>query len=195
MPRDEGVSVHIFEAHDESDSRASQKSLEIECVCVRGAIYSCSGPSLPGTNMHMLFPFKSVCASFVDLRPFGVISYSVTSSRTILTKSSNPRRVPVNSRSFFITTHMREPIHLSMSSRGKIWEAIQVQVLLRVGPDSASVVRSGNQNYIVCFLPAIAIDVYPTQHEISKMPEMSSNHENGKKRCATAVDGKEGTEL
>jgi hypothetical protein len=24
--------------------------------------------------MHMLFPFKRVCASFVDLRPFGVIS-------------------------------------------------------------------------------------------------------------------------
>jgi len=81
--------------------------------------YTCSGPSLPGTNMHMLFPFKSVCASFVDLRPFGVISYSVTSSRTILTKSSNPSRVPVNSWSFFITTHMREPMHLSMSSGNK----------------------------------------------------------------------------
>jgi hypothetical protein len=25
-------------------------------------------------TMHILFPFKSVCASFVDLRPFGVIS-------------------------------------------------------------------------------------------------------------------------
>jgi len=78
--------------------------------------YACSGPSLPGTNMHILFPFKSVCASFVDLRPFGVISYSVTSSRTMLTKSSNPSRVPVNSWSFFITTHMREPMHLSINS-------------------------------------------------------------------------------
>jgi hypothetical protein len=54
--------------------------------------------------MHILFPFKRVCASFVDLRPFGVISlegdvettnergmiretdYSVTSSRTISEK-------------------------------------------------------------------------------------------------------------
>lgn len=25
-------------------------------------------------TMHMLFPFRSVCASFVDLRPSGVIS-------------------------------------------------------------------------------------------------------------------------
>jgi hypothetical protein len=52
----------------------------------------------------MLFPFRRVCASFVDLRPFGVISleedvettkergrirethYSVTSSRTMSEK-------------------------------------------------------------------------------------------------------------
>lgn len=27
-----------------------------------------------GDTMHMLFPFRRVCASFVDLRPFGVIS-------------------------------------------------------------------------------------------------------------------------
>ena len=64
--------------------------------------------------MHMLFPFRRVCASFVDLRPFGVISlggatgnvetmvwvvggkkcatyYSVTSSRTIsMKKRWNP---------------------------------------------------------------------------------------------------------
>ena len=33
-----------------------------------------------------------------------------------LTKSSNPVKVPVNSRSVFIITHIREPIHLSISS-------------------------------------------------------------------------------
>ena len=33
-----------------------------------------------------------------------------------LTKSSNPRSVPVNSRSFFMITQIFEPIHLSMSS-------------------------------------------------------------------------------
>jgi hypothetical protein len=33
-----------------------------------------------------------------------------------LTKSSKPRRVPVNSRSFFITTHIREPMQRSISS-------------------------------------------------------------------------------
>lgn len=33
-----------------------------------------------------------------------------------LTKSSNPSRVPLNSRSFFMMTQIFEPIHLSMSS-------------------------------------------------------------------------------
>jgi hypothetical protein len=39
-----------------------------------------------------------------------------TRLRDLLTKSSKPSSVPVNSRSFFMTTHMREPMHLSMSS-------------------------------------------------------------------------------
>ncbi len=58
--------------------------------------------------------------------------YSVTSSRTIsetgisrcwlrnsrhsLTKSSNPNRIPENSRSLFMMTHIRDPMHLSISS-------------------------------------------------------------------------------
>lgn len=33
-----------------------------------------------------------------------------------LTKSSNPRSVPVNSRSLFMITHIREPMHLSINS-------------------------------------------------------------------------------
>jgi hypothetical protein len=32
-----------------------------------------------GDTMHMLFPFKRVCASFVDLRPVGVISLRASS--------------------------------------------------------------------------------------------------------------------
>jgi len=35
---------------------------------------------------------------------------------TELTKSSNPSRVPLNSRSFFMMTQIFDPIHLSMSS-------------------------------------------------------------------------------
>lgn len=35
----------------------------------------------------------------------------------VLTKSSNPSKVPVNSRSFFMMTHIREPMHRSISSR------------------------------------------------------------------------------
>ena len=31
--------------------------------------------------MHMLFPFKRVCASFVDLRPFGVISLGASKAK------------------------------------------------------------------------------------------------------------------
>lgn len=34
----------------------------------------------------------------------------------VLTKSSNPSKVPVNSRSFFMMTHILEPMHRSMSS-------------------------------------------------------------------------------
>jgi hypothetical protein len=37
----------------------------------------------------------------------------------VLTKSSKPRSVPVNSRSFFITTHILEPIQRSISSIGR----------------------------------------------------------------------------
>jgi len=36
--------------------------------------------------MHMLFPFKSVCASFVDLRPVGVISLERARRRQPWTK-------------------------------------------------------------------------------------------------------------
>ena len=35
---------------------------------------------------------------------------------TELTKSSNPSRVPLNSRSFFMMTQIFDPMHLSMSS-------------------------------------------------------------------------------
>jgi len=138
------------------------------------ASYACSGPSLPGTNMHMLFPFKSVCASFVDLRPFGVISYSITSSRTMLTKSSKPSSVPVNSRSFFMTTHIREPMHLSMSSSGKIWEAIQGAKLLGakdeaiykvIGPEESHPLLWGNQDNRTTSLLFLSAMSY-TQHNM-----------------------------
>ena len=48
----------------------------------------------------------------------GCADYSVTSSRTMLTKSSYPFSVPVSSLSPFISTQIGLPIHLSTSSRG-----------------------------------------------------------------------------
>jgi len=48
---------------------------------------------------------------------------------------------------------MREPMHLSMSSRGKIWEAIQdakdQNAHVSLGPDQI-LVNGRNQNYIAC---------------------------------------------
>ena len=69
------------------------------------------GYSPPGINMAILLPLSNISSSFVIRRPSGVISLkgvelsiniqwvwsphnSVTSSNTILTKSSNPNRVP-----------------------------------------------------------------------------------------------------
>lgn len=68
--------------------------------------------------------------------PYAGTHYSVTSSKTMsirhkehtsvqvrekrydhsLTKSSKPSSVPVNSLSFFMMTHIREPMHLSINS-------------------------------------------------------------------------------
>ena len=145
--------------------------------------------------------------------------------KDLLTKSSNPSRVPVNSRSFFITTHMREPMHLSMSSAtpaswsgvmaneeleqgyylgarfGKPFKTLRIRNAMpmraasRVAPPGPALgalasysesrqrgyARSdcSNQKYIVFSLASTV--PYPTQHEISMMLEMSSNHENGMK--------------
>ena len=64
----------------------------------------------------MWLPFKRIWSSCVTLLPSGVDSYSVTSSRTMLTKSSNPSRVPTISLSVFIMMWIREPMHLSTNS-------------------------------------------------------------------------------
>jgi len=76
---------------------------------------------------------------------------------------------------------MREPMHLSMSSRGKIWEAIQdakdQNAHVSLGPDQI-LVNGRNQNYIAC-VPFLLLSYTPKQHEISMVLEMSSNHENG----------------
>ena len=77
-----------------------------------------SGPSPPGTSMVILLPFNRIWSSLVTLLPSLVISYSVTSSNTMLTKSSKPRRVPTTSLSFFIIMCILEPIALSTSSNG-----------------------------------------------------------------------------
>jgi len=48
------------------------------------------------------------------------VSFSSTSSKTMLTKSSNPTRVPENSLSFVINTVILLPTALSMTSNGNI---------------------------------------------------------------------------
>lgn len=74
----------------------------------------------------MLFPLRRIWSSFVTRFPSGVDSNSVTSSKTIFTKSSNPLSVPTISLSFFMIMWRRLPIALSTSSkylydnRGKI---------------------------------------------------------------------------
>ena len=73
--------------------------------------------------MLMLFPLSRICSSLVTRLPSGNISYSVTSSRTMLTKSSNPSRVPTISLSFFMIIWILDPMHLSINSRGSIDEA------------------------------------------------------------------------
>ena len=47
--------------------------------------------------------------------------YSTTSSSTMLTYTSKPRRVPTISFSPFMITQMREPTHRSTSSEGRSW--------------------------------------------------------------------------
>ena len=66
--------------------------------------------------MVMLFPFRRIWSSLVTLFPSGVDSNSVTSSKTIFTKSSNPFNVPTISLSFFMMMWRRLPIALSTSS-------------------------------------------------------------------------------
>ena len=45
--------------------------------------------------MHILFPFKSVCASFVDLRPFGVISLEQARRRQAIDERKEAYRLDV----------------------------------------------------------------------------------------------------
>lgn len=79
--------------------------------------YRCNNTTFVLT-MVMLFPFSRIWSSLVILRPSEVFSYSVTSSSSMLTKSSNPSRVPTISLSFFMIICILEPMHLSTNSVG-----------------------------------------------------------------------------
>ena len=94
---------------------------------------------------------------------------------------------------------MREPMHLSMSSvnqygvdrsndedwagllpRGKICEAIRFRIRMRktrvlVGPEPTMSSILGETKTTYCLR---VLSAYPTQHEISIVLEMSSDHEN-----------------
>lgn len=76
-----------------------------------------------------------------------------------LTKSSKPSSVPVNSRSLFMITHIRDPMHRSISSavifsrippivsanipRGRICEAIVLAVAVLFASHSADALGRG----------------------------------------------------
>uniref|UniRef100_A0A6G5AH56 Uncharacterized protein n=1 Tax=Rhipicephalus microplus TaxID=6941 RepID=A0A6G5AH56_RHIMP len=89
-----------------------------------------SGMSPPGTIIVMLLPLRRIWSSFVILLPSGVLSYSVTSSSTILTKSSKPRSVPTISLSLFMIMWILEPMHLSISSRGSRLEGFTADIAI-----------------------------------------------------------------
>lgn len=58
-----------------------------------------SSGELPGTKQATFDPFSKMESSLVAVRePSAATSYSVTSSRTMLTNSSNPRNVPAEPR-------------------------------------------------------------------------------------------------
>lgn len=77
----------------------------------------------------MLLPFNKIWSSFVIRLPSGVFSTSVTSSSSMLTKSSNPSNVPVISLSFFIRMWIREPIHLSTNSKNEMQNVNKVKTI------------------------------------------------------------------
>lgn len=88
-------------------------------------------------GLAVLFRFLKTRLGWVFVNIARGAHYSVTSSSTMsvnatderarhclrgtehsLTKSSKPSSVPVNSRSLFMTTHIRDPIHRSINSVG-----------------------------------------------------------------------------
>mmetsp|Transcript_16499 Transcript_16499/g.33697 ORF Transcript_16499/g.33697 Transcript_16499/m.33697 type:complete len:232 (+) Transcript_16499:2288-2983(+) len=104
--------------------------------------------------MQMLLPLRSIWSRCLLVNPSVVSSYSVTSSSTILTKSSKPRRSPTNSLSPLITIQIRDPIHRSMSSRGRMRGAATPGAWLPTStvdipsdPASAMIVPSLGRNY------------------------------------------------
>ena len=64
--------------------------------------------------------------------------YSMASSRTMFTNSSKPRSVPTTSLSFFMSTQIREPMHLSTSSAVGV---VQARSGVGHGPAAADKLR------------------------------------------------------
>ena len=83
--------------------------------------------SPPGTIMHMLFPFSKMLSKFfvVSFPLSWSRSYSIASSRTQFTYTSNPFKVPVNSLCpFFMIIQTFSLTHLSTSSDGRRREGL-----------------------------------------------------------------------
>jgi hypothetical protein len=64
-------------------------------VALNGDYWSSGFP--PGTRIAILLPLSRIWSSFVTLMPSGVVSYASTCSSTMLTKTSNPFKVPTSS--------------------------------------------------------------------------------------------------
>jgi hypothetical protein len=94
-----------------------------------------------------------------------------------------------------MTTHIREPMHLSISSVHPVddWHNVKNQAGLYLGarfvkPFGSQVGRAETRYLIktILLVSFLLLLVYPTQHEISKMLEMSPNRENEMKRWCSS---------
>lgn len=68
--------------------------------------------------------YYSVTSSRTISRSEVIKSSALSISRHLLTKSSKPSRTPVNSRSFFMITQIRDPMHLSTSSNALVEQVV-----------------------------------------------------------------------
>ena len=103
--------------------------------------------------MHMLFPFSKMLSKFfvVSFPLSWSRSYSIASSRTQFTYTSNPFKVPVNSLCpFFMIIQTFSLTHLSTSSDGRRREGLFGAADCFVGNAMLHYYRDGVFTYVFC---------------------------------------------